>query len=53
MVKCCKQTRKEIAEKLNTDERIEKLQETEAYITIKDDRKSFPNNTSYRLINPS
>ena len=47
-----KQTKK-IAEKLNLDDRIEKLQETEAYITIKDHKKGFPNNTSFRLINPS
>ena len=44
---------KKIAEKLNIDDRIEKIQETEAYITIKDHKKGFPNNSSFRLINPS
>ena len=39
---------KEIADKLNIDDRIEKIQEIEAYIT-KDHKKGFPNN----LINPS
>ena len=43
---------KKIAEKLNIDDRIEKLQETAAYITIKDNKKGFPNNPSFRLINP-
>ena len=44
---------KKIVEKLNIDDRIEKLQETEAYTTIKDHKKGFPNNPSFRLINPS
>ena len=44
---------KKIVEKLNIDDRIEKPQETEAYITIKDHKKGFPNNPSFRLINPS
>ena len=44
---------KKIAEKLNIDNRIEKIQESEAYITVKDHQKGFPNNPSIRLINPS
>ena len=44
---------KKIAEKLNIDDRIEKIQESEAYITVKDHEKGFPNNPSFRLINPS
>ena len=44
---------KKIAEKLNIDDRNERIQETEAYITIEDHKKDFPNNPSFRLINPS
>ena len=33
--------------------RIEKLQETEAFITIKDHQEDYPNKISCRLINPS
>ena len=44
---------KKIEKKLNIDNRIEKIQETKAYITIKDHKKSFPYNPSFRLINPS
>ena len=33
--------------------RIEKLQETEAFITIKDHKEDYPNKISCRLINPS
>ena len=44
---------KKIAEKLNIDDRIEKIQESEAYVTVKDHKKGFPNNPSFRLINPS
>ena len=42
-----------IVEELNIDDRIEKIQESEAYITVKDHEKGFPNNPSFRLINPS
>ena len=42
---------KKIVEKVNIDDKIEKIQET--YITIKDNRKGFPNNPSFMLINPS
>ena len=44
---------KKIAEKLNIDDRVEKLQETEAYVTVKDHKDGFPNHPSFRLINPS
>ena len=44
---------KKITEKLPISDRIEKMQETKAYITIKDHKESFPNKISCRLINPS
>ena len=44
---------KKIAEKLNIDDKVEKIQEAEAYVTIKNHKKGFPNNQSFRLINPS
>ena len=44
---------KRITEKLPISDRIEKLQETEAYITIKEHNEDFPNKISCRLINPS
>ena len=44
---------KEITEKLPISDRIDKMQETEAYITIKDHKEDFPNKISCRLINPS
>ena len=44
---------KKITEKLPLSDRIEKMQETEAYITIKDHKESFPNKIRCRLINPS
>ena len=46
-------TSKEITEKLPISDRIDKMQETEAYITIKDHKEDFPNKISCRLINPS
>ena len=39
--------------KLNIDEIIEKMLETEACITIKDQKNGFPNDPSFRLIHPS
>ena len=33
--------------------RIEKMEETEAYITVKDHKEGFPHKLSFRLINPS
>ena len=44
---------KKMIEKLPISNRIEKLQETEAYITIKDHEEDFPNKISCCLINPS
>ena len=44
---------KRITEKLSIPDRIEKLHETEAYITIKDHKEDFPKKISCRLINPS
>ena len=44
---------KRMIEKLPISNRIEKLQETEAYITIKDHEEDFPNKISCCLINPS
>ena len=42
-----------LAEKLAIDDRIEKMEETEAYITVKDHKEGFPHKLSFRLINPS
>ena len=40
-------------EKLPISDRIKILQETEAYITIKDHKEDFPNKVLCCLINPS
>ena len=37
----------------NIKDRIKKIQDSEAYITVKDHKKRFPNNPSFGLINPS
>ena len=42
-----------IAKTLGLADRMERLQETEAYITIKDHKEDFPANPKFRLINPS
>ena len=42
-----------IAQELSIDDRVEKMLETEAYITIKDHKKGFPHKLSFRLLNPS
>ena len=42
-----------IAQELSIDDRVEKILETEAYITIKDHKKGFPHKLSFRLLNPS
>ena len=42
-----------IANKLGLDDRMERLQKSEAYITVKDHKEGFPANPSFRLINPS
>ena len=44
---------KKIAESLKLDDRIEKLAEKNAFITIKDHKENFPNNVKCRLINPA
>ena len=44
---------KKTAEKLNLDDRIQQLQETEAFISVKDHKKGLPNSPSFRLINAS
>ena len=44
---------KKIAQKLEIDDRVEKMQETEAFLTIKDHKEGFPHTLSFRLINPS
>ena len=46
-------TDKELAEKLDLDDRIEQTAHKNAFITIKDHKPNFPNNPSYRLINPT
>ena len=42
-----------IAKKLDLDDRMQCLQTSEAYITVKDHKEGFPANPSFRLINPS
>ena len=44
---------KKITGKLSLDDRVPRLQETEAYIAVKDHKDAFPNKTPCRLINPS
>ena len=44
---------KKIAKKLEIDDRVEKMQEAEAFITINNHKDNFPHNLSFRLINPS
>ena len=44
---------KDIAEKLELDDRIYAFSKRDAYITIKDHKENFRNNTKCRLINPS
>ena len=44
---------KEIVEKLSIEDRVEKMQENEAIITIKDHNEGFPHHMSCRLLNPS
>ena len=43
---------RKITENPPVTDRIDKLQEKEAYITIKDYKDDFPNKISCRLINP-
>ena len=44
---------KQIASKLKIDDCVRKLDENEAYVTIKDHKEGFPDRISCRLINPS
>ena len=44
---------KKLAEKFSVVDRVEVMQETEAYITIKDHKDEFPNKIPCRLVNPS
>ena len=42
-----------MAEKLTIDDRIQKMVETEAYITVEDNKEGSPHKLSFRLMNPS
>ena len=42
-----------IAHNLDLEDRMERLQQTESYITVKDHKDDFPANPKFRLINPS
>ena len=44
---------KRIAESLNITDKIEQIQETQSYLTVKDHKANFPEKPSFRLINPS
>ena len=44
---------KKLAEKLKIADRMERMEESEAYITVKDHKEDFPHKPSFRLINPS
>ena len=44
---------KKIGSKLELNDRLEKMHESEAYVTVKDHKDNFPNKISCRLINPS
>ena len=44
---------KKFAEKLKITDRMECMDESEAYITIKDHEENFPEKARFRLINPS
>ena len=44
---------KKIADKLLISDRVDRLQNNEAYITIKDHKEIFQTNPTFRLINPS
>ena len=46
-------TAKKITQKLSIDDRVQRMEETEAYITVKDHKDEFPNKIPCRLINPS
>ena len=42
-----------IAERIKFDDRIEKLAQKEAFVTLKDHKPNFPDHPTRRLINPS
>ena len=44
---------KQIASKLKIDDRVQKLDENEACVTIKDLKEGFPDKISWLLINPA
>ena len=44
---------KKIAENLSITNRVEKMLENEAFITVKDHKEGFPHRLSFRLLNPS
>lgn len=46
-------TAKRITAKLSIDDRVPKMEESEAYITVKDHKDEFPNKIPCHLINPS
>ena len=46
-------TTKKITEKLSLDDHFQRMEESEAYITVKDNKDEFPNKISCRLINLS
>ena len=46
-------TDKELATRLKLDDRIEQTPHRPAFITVKDHKLNFPNNPTYRLINPT
>ena len=51
--KCLSSSVKKIVEKLSIDDRVEKMQENEAFITIKNHKEVFPHHVSCRLLNSS
>ena len=44
---------KQITRKLKIDDPVQKLDENEVYVTIKDHKEGFPDKIPYRLVNPS
>ena len=44
---------KSIAKELKIDDRVEQFSNTNAYITVKDHKKNFPNTVKCRLVNPA
>ena len=44
---------KQITQKLAIDDRVQRMQENEAFITLKDHKEGFPHRLSFRLINPT